>query len=96
MVAHALQENMKVFKDKVQGTRLLTDTVIFLAGAIAFHTLSHIWLATSDLLPMSVPLMPSFTITQSVTGFIIVGSALVTAGLLYWAYRLKRQAVRQV
>ena len=90
MVAHALQENEKVFKDKVQGTRLLRDTVIFLAGVSAFHTLSHVWLGMSDLLPMSVPLLPSFTITQSVNGGIIVGSALVTAGLLYWAHRLKK------
>ena len=69
---------------------LLRDTVVFLAGAIAFHTVSHIWLGMSDLLPMSVPLMPSFTITQSINGVIIVGSAFVTVGLLYWAHRLKK------
>jgi hypothetical protein len=89
MVAHALQENVKVFKDKVQGSHLVRDTVIFLAGVSAFHTLSHVWLGMSDLLPMSVPLMRSFTITQSVNGGIIVASAFITVGLVYWAHRLK-------
>jgi hypothetical protein len=90
MVAHALQENVKVLKDKGQESHLLRDTVIFLAGVSAFHTLSHVWLGMSDLLPMSVPLMPSFTITQSVNGVIILASALITVGLLYWAHRLKK------
>lgn len=90
MLAHALPENAKVLKDKVHGSRLVRDTVIFLAGVSAFHTLSHVWLGMSDLLPMSVPLMPSFTITQSVNGVIILASAFITVGLLYWAHRLKK------
>ena len=94
MVTQALQENVKVMKEKVQGItlkrHLLRDAVIFFAGASAFHTLTHVWLGTSDMLPMSVPLLPSFTITQSVNGGIIVASAFITVGLLYWAHRLKK------
>ena len=69
---------------------LLRDTVIFFAGASAFHILTHVWLGTSDLLPMSVPLLPSLTITPTVNGLAIVANTLVTAGLLYWAHRLKK------
>lgn len=90
MVAEALSKPAKVVKDKFQPMPLLRDAVIFFAGVAAFHTLSHIWLGMSDLLPMSVPLMPSFSITQTANGGIIVASAFITAGLLYWAHRLKK------
>ena len=90
MVADALSNQVEVVKDKVQPMHLLRDAVIFLAGVAAFHTLSHIWLGMSDLLPRSVPLMPSFSITQTANGVIIVASAFITVSLLYWAHRLKK------
>ena len=94
MAVQTLQENVNGLKEKVPGIalkgNLLRDMVIFFAGVSAFHMLTHFWLAMSDMLPMSVPLFPSLTITQGMNVFIIVVNAFVTAGLLYWAHRLKK------
>lgn len=58
--------------------------LIFLAGAAAFHTLSHLFMSFSGLLPMHVWGME---ITQRTNTIIIVVSALLTAVLLWLAAR---------
>ena len=62
------------------------EIVIFLAGAEAFHTLSHVMIGFSGTLPINF-----FFITWNqqlnLVGIIING--LITAGLLWWAYRLR-------
>ncbi len=54
----------------------------FLAGAAALHTISHIWLAYSGLLPL---VAWGFTVTPQANNIIIAVSALLTLGLLYLA-----------
>ena len=56
--------------------------LIFLAGAAALHTLSHILFAFSGKLPMHVWGMDW---TQGYNVVAIVVSAVITAGLLFWA-----------
>jgi hypothetical protein len=56
--------------------------IIFAAGAAAFHTLSHIMFAFSGKLPMHVWGMDW---TQGYNLVTIVVSAVITAGLLFWA-----------
>lgn len=62
------------------------DIIIFLAGAEAFHTLSHIVINFSGLLPIT---LFSITWTQSLNMLGIVINALITVGLLWWASKLK-------
>lgn len=65
----------------------LRDIVIFLAGAEAFHTLSHI------LLPVFVefPLKTNFIdFTASLNAFAILGNIIITALLLWWASHLSK------
>jgi hypothetical protein len=77
----------------VEGTpsrrRRLRDVFVFLAGAAAFHALSHVWLGLSGLLPMETQ-FPSMTITQNLNLFAIVVNGLITVGLLYAARRLTK------
>ena len=58
------------------------NVLIFLAGAEAFHTLSHIWLTPSGLLPMTIrsSWFPPFTITREVNAFAIAINGLITIG----------------
>lgn len=62
------------------------DIVIFLAGAEAFHTLSHVIISFTDMLPMTVW---NITVTQQLNVMAIAANAVITAGLLWWASRLK-------
>ena len=73
---------------ELKGT-LVRDVVVFFAGAEAFHTLSHIGLGMSGLLPMSVSWFP-VEVTPGLNAFAVVVNALVTCGLLYWAHRLTK------
>jgi hypothetical protein len=94
MVAQVVREEVQVFEERVQRMRtkgsLVRDTLVFFAGAEACHTLAHVWLGLSGMLPMEVPLFPSITVTQGLNIFAIVVNALITAGLLYGAKRLTR------
>jgi hypothetical protein len=63
--------------------------VVFLAGAEAFHTLSHVWLGLSGMLPMEIS-FPPMTITPGLNLFAIVVNALITVGLLYGASRITK------
>lgn len=62
------------------------DILMFLAGAMVFHTVSHIFLPVLGLLPMQVF---SFVLTYQVNVVIIIMSALVSVGLLWWARNTK-------
>jgi len=56
--------------------------LVFLAGALAFHTIGHIFLAFSNLLPLTVW---GITVTQNLNYIIILGSAALCALFLYLA-----------
>lgn len=61
------------------------DCLIFFAGAAAMHTISHIWLAYSNMLPITVWGM---SITSQFNTTVIIVSTLITAVLLWWASKL--------
>jgi len=63
------------------------DIVVFLAGAEAFHTLSHVVLSFSRVLPIEIC---SITLTSQLNLFAIVINGLATAGLVWWACKLKK------
>lgn len=91
MVAQVVHEEVQIVEERVRGIRgtgsLARDALVFFAGAEAFHTLSHVWLGLSGMLPMELQ-FPSITITQDLNVFAIVVNALITVGLLYGARRL--------
>jgi hypothetical protein len=93
MVAQVVQEEVKIVEERVRGLRttssLARDVLLFFAGAEAFHTLSHVWLGLSGMLPMEIQ-FPSITITQNLNVIAIVVNALVTVVLLYGAKRLTK------
>lgn len=63
------------------------DAIVFLAGAAALHTISHLALAYSDMLPMR---FFSFIWTKEANTVTVVISAAVTIALILWARSLKR------
>lgn len=65
----------------------LKNTVIFLAGAEFFHTLTHIMLAYANQFPIDFKLI-ILTSTLNTWGIII--NALITIALLLWASRLSK------
>lgn len=62
------------------------DFIIFFAGVEAFHTVSHAIVAITGVLPLQFAFI---TWTQQLNIIAIVVNALITAGLLWWASRLK-------
>lgn len=58
------------------------DWIVFFAGVFVLHTISHIWLGFSGLLPLT---MWGFEITQYYNMFITGISALISVWLLYWS-----------
>lgn len=94
MVAQVIKEEVQIIEERVGEIpakgRLAKDVLVFFAGAEAFHTLSHIWLGLSGMLPMEIR-FPSITITQGLNVFAILVNALVTAGLLYGAKRVSKK-----
>lgn len=62
------------------------DVVIFFAGAVFFHTISHIMLPFYIPLPLNVDFM---VLTPMLNWVIVIASAAVTVMLLWWASRLK-------
>jgi hypothetical protein len=93
MVTQFVHEEVQVVEERVRGlstTRSLArDALVFFAGAEGFHTLSHVWLGLSGMLPMEI-LFPPMTITPGLNLFAIVVNSLVTVGLLYGASRLTK------
>ena len=61
------------------------ELILFLAGAEAFHTLSHIFIAYLKILPIK---FLSIKWTQQLNLFAIIANALITLGLIYWAHTL--------
>jgi hypothetical protein len=60
--------------------------VIFFAGAEAFHTLSHIMLYFSDMLPFA---FYSIQVTQQLNLWAVFINGIATILLLNWAKKLK-------
>jgi hypothetical protein len=93
MAAQFVMEELQVTEERAGGMsakrRRGRDAFVFLAGAEAFHTLSHVWLGLSGMLPMEIQ-FPSITLTPGLNLFAIVVNVLITAGLLYWAKRLTK------
>lgn len=63
------------------------ETLIFLAGAAAAHTLTHLVLRFADVLPLTVF---GHEITQTNNMYCIAISAIIAVGLLYYAKGLKK------
>ena len=85
MVAQALHGKRQVLKATVGRTqeRSRLRAVLFaFAAAEAVHTLVHVWIGVSGVLPMSVHWFPSFTITHEVNLAAIVVNGMITFGLL--------------
>ncbi len=61
------------------------DTIIFLAGAEAFHTLAQIMFMFSGMLPITIF---SIEVTPAYLTGCIIFNGLVTIALLWWACRL--------
>jgi hypothetical protein len=62
------------------------DIFIFLAGAEAFHTLSHVLINVSGTLPIT---FFNITWTQQLNLLAIIINGAITIGLLIWAARIK-------
>jgi hypothetical protein len=95
MVAQVVREDVQIVEEHLGGlwgTRSIArDAWVFLAGAEAFHTLSHVWLGLSGMLPMEIQ-FPPMTVTRGLNVFAIVVNALITVGFLYGARRCTRQS----
>lgn len=64
------------------------DIVLFCAGAEFFHTLTHIFMSFSGMLPFTVF---SITVTPEMNFWNIFINGGVTIGLIYWAHVLTRK-----
>ena len=62
------------------------EFLIFFAGAAALHTLSHIALYMLIQLPMQ---FGPINLTPQLNNYVIVISAFITAGLIWWANSVK-------
>lgn len=66
---------------------MFRDFIIFLAGAEAFHTFSHILLAYMAKMPIETNWV---VVTPTLNYWAIIINGLITIGLLWYAKRLKR------
>lgn len=66
----------------------LRDTVIFIAGAEFFHTVSHIVIKYFVTLPLQINTM---IMTTHMNNWAIIINGIITILLLWWAARLKRK-----
>ena len=91
MVTEVLHEDVETRGKSCCGVRVtgswLRDSLVFLAGAQAFHTLSHVYLGFSGMLPVEMH-YPSITVTQEMNVMAIVINGLITVGLLYAVRRV--------
>jgi hypothetical protein len=93
MVEQALYEKKQLLKANVERTQegsRLKAILFLLAAAETVHTLIHVWIGISGVLPMSVLWFPSFTITHEVNLLAIVLNGIITFGLLDAAMGLKK------
>jgi hypothetical protein len=63
------------------------DVIIFLAGAEAFHTITHILLPFAVVLPLTTKYL---VVTPEINYGAIVVNGVITILLLWWAAKLKR------
>ena len=82
---------MKARVERTQAGSRLRAALFFFAAAEAVHTLVHVWIGISRVLPMSVPWFPSLTITHEVNLLGIVVNGMITFGLLDAAIGLKKR-----
>ena len=66
------------------------NIIMFFAGVAAFHTLTHIVLYFTDLLPMRACSCCSFVFTPEMNFWAVTVSAAITIALLGWASQLKK------
>jgi hypothetical protein len=62
------------------------NLVLFFAGAAAFHTISHLLIGFSDILPITIF---SITLTEQLNFITTISSAILTLVLVWWASQLK-------
>lgn len=62
------------------------DTLIFLAGAFAFHAFSHLTMHFAHMLPVT---FYGITLTYSLNLYATVASTLIAIVFLWWASRAK-------
>ena len=97
MVTQVVHEEVQIVEQRIAGAkvsnRFLPDALVFFAGVVAFHTLSHVWLGLSGMLPMEIK-FPSMTVTHNLNLVAIAVNALITVGLLYGANRLTKKDSR--
>jgi hypothetical protein len=76
-------------KPPVHNSACKYHLLLFLAGGEAFHTISHVIIAFSGILPL-----PVFGIdfTQNFNYFAIVTNGLITIALLWWASKVHRHS----
>jgi hypothetical protein len=84
--ATALQNQMRPRATKSTFAR---DCCVFLAGAQAFHTISHLLLGVSGSLPMELK-YPPMTVTASMNAWAIAINAITTFALIYASRSLSR------
>lgn len=63
------------------------EVLIFFAGFEAMHTIVHVLVYFYGLLPLKLPF---FTLTPVLNVWAITINAVITAGLLVWASKLKK------
>lgn len=63
------------------------DIIIFIAGAMFLHTLSHIFFPFFINLPLDLKFM---VFTSPMNNWTIIISAIITVALLWWANRLSK------
>ena len=66
---------------------LKKDVLFFLAGAMTFHTVAHMVLYWSGLLPLT---LFGMVITEQLNVVAIIVNLLITIGLLYYAFKVRR------
>ena len=64
------------------------DSLIFLAGAEAFHTVLHMRFSISDMLPLRW--VWGIELTSQLNIVLMIVNALITVGLLYWSSSLSK------
>lgn len=66
----------------------LRDSLIFVAGAEAFHTLVHFTFSVLGILPLKW--VWGIELTSQLNIVLMIVNALITIGLLYWASSLSK------
>ncbi len=62
------------------------DSLIFLAGAMTLHTLSHLMIHFANVLPLK---FYGIVLTYSFNFYVIIFSTVITIALLWWALHIK-------